>query len=253
MKYAGGSPGFLKVFTSNNLNGIMAWLMVLAIIGVTRMALAANKRKKAGIADTMAAYALGGEDETKIDWVKPAKALLMGLIAIVFFGAWMWLMEGYLGINYQVWNLSTYVQLSPARILKAIPHCVVIFIAMFTGNMSQRVLPATGNARKDMWLGVAVNVVLTAGALFLLLLVQYGGSMLIGTGYAPIPQIDVYGTGMNKSCGALDFAFGYCYMMGGTTGVVTYLYRKYGNIWVGVLPCAIFAGMFTLAGFTLVA
>ena len=40
------------------------------------------------------------------------------------------------------------------------------------------------------------------------------------------------------------------YMMGGTTGVVTYLYRKYGNIWVGVIPAAIFAGMVTLSGFT---
>jgi hypothetical protein len=41
-------------------------------------------------------------------------------------------------------------------------------------------------------------------------------------------------------------------MMGGTTGVVTYLYRKYGNIWVGVIPAAIFAGMVTLSGFTIV-
>ena len=163
----------------------------------------------------------------------------------------MWLMEGFLGIDYQVWNLSTYVRLSPFRIVRAIPYVIVIFIAMFTGNMSQRVLPSTGNERRDMWIAVAVNAVMTAGALFLVLLIQYGGSMIIGTGETIIPQIDVYGTGVNKSAGALDFAFGYCYMMGGTTGVVTYLYRKYGNIWVGVLPCCIFAGIFTLASFTL--
>jgi hypothetical protein len=104
-----------------------------------------------------------------------------------------------------------------------------------------------------MWIAVAVNSFLTASALFFLLLIQYGGSMLIGDGTAIIPQIDIYGTGVNKSSGALDFAFGYCYMMGGTTGVVTYIYRKYGNIFLGVIPSAMFAGMVTLSAFTLVA
>ena len=141
---------------------------------------------------------------------------------------------------------------APMRIVRAIPYMIIIFIVMFIGNMTQRVLPSTGNEKKDMRRAVIINTCMTASALFVLLLIQYGGSMLIGTGYAPIPQIDIYGTGTNKSCGSLDFAFGYCYMMGGTTGVVTYLYRKYGNIWAGVIPAAMFAGMVTLSGFTLV-
>ena len=144
------------------------------------------------------------------------------------------------------------LQFAPMRIVRAIPYMIIIFIVMFIGNMTQRVLPSTGNEKKDMRRAVIINTCMTASALFVLLLIQYGGSMLIGTGYAPIPQIDIYGTGTNKSCGSLDFAFGYCYMMGGTTGVVTYLYRKYGNIWAGVIPAAMFAGMVTLSGFTLV-
>ena len=252
MKWIGASQGLQKIFTSNNLNGIMAWLMVLAVIGIVRMVIVAKKRKAAGETCSLGNYALGADGDAKIDWSKPAKALLMGLIAVAFFCAWMWLMEAFMGINYQVWNLSTYVQPSAPRLVRAIPYAIVIFIAMFVGNMNQRVLPSTGNEKKDMWIAVTVNTVLTAGALFLLLLIQYGGSMLIGDGTAPIPQLDIYGTGNNKSSGALDFAFGYCYMMGGTTGVITYLYRKYGNIWCGTIPCAIFAGVFTLASFTLV-
>ena len=151
-----------------------------------------------------------------------------------------------MGIDYQVWNLSTYLKPSPERVVKAIPYMIVIFIVMFSGNISQRVLPSTGNERKDMWIAVTVNTVLTASALFVLLLMQYGGSFLYGTGEVIFKQ------GAGKSVGALDFAFGYCYMMGGTTGVVTYLYRKHGNIWVGVIPCAIFAGVVTLSSFTLV-
>jgi hypothetical protein len=158
---------------------------------------------------------------------------------------WLGAIEGYAGINYQVWNLSTYLRMSPGRFVRSIPYIVIIGFVMFVGNMNQRVLPSTGNERTDIWIAVAVNSFITASALFILLLVQYGVSLIIGTGQPVFPQI-------GGSVGALDFAFGYCYMMGGTTGVVTYLYRKYGNIWIGVIPCAIFAGLVTTAGFTLV-
>ena len=253
MLWTGAGTPISQVLTSTNLNGIMGWLICLAIIGVVRMVLRARKAKAAGTPLTLADYALGGPGETKIDWRKPAKGLLIGLICVVFLFSWLWAAEGFLGINYQVWNLSTYLKISPMRIVRAIPYIIIIFVVMFLGNMGQRVLPSTGNERKDMWIAVAVNTVMTAAALAILLIIQYGGSMLIGTGETLIPQIDIYGTGKNTSCGALDFAFGYCYMMGGTTGVVTYLYRKHGNIWIGTIPAAIFCGLVTLSGFTLVA
>lgn len=252
MLWTGAGTPWSKVLTSTNLNGIMGWLLCIAAIGVVRMVLRTQKAKKAGAVFAPANYALGGPDEKHIDWSKPARALILGIVCIVFLFSWLWALEGFLGINYQVWNLSTYLKISPMRIVRAIPYILIIFTVMFLGNMNQRILPSTGNTRKDTWIAVAVNTVLTAGALFLLLLIQYGGSMLIGTGETIIPQIDIYGTGKNTSVGALDFAFGYCYMMGGTTGVVTYLYRKYGNIWVGVIPASIFCGLVTLSGFTLV-
>lgn len=253
IKWTGLGTVWSKYITSANLNGIMAWLLVLAGIGLIRMAITANKRKKAGNPMHLSEYALGGADETHIDWSKPLKGLIMGVIIAVFVFTWLSLIEGFAGINYQIWCLSTYLKMSPMRLVRAIPYVLIIFIVMFIGNMNQRILPSTGNERKDMWIAVAVNCCMTASALFVLLLIQYGGSMLIGTGQTVIPQIDVYGTGQNTSCGSLDFAFGYCYMMGGTTGVVTYIYRKYGNIWIGVIPAAIFAGLVTLSGFTVIA
>lgn len=253
IKWTGLGTVWSKYITSANLNGIMAWLLVLAGIGLIRMAITANKRKKAGNPMHLSEYALGGADETHIDWSKPLKGLIMGVIIAVFVFTWLSLIEGFAGINYQIWCLATYLKMSPMRLVRAIPYVLIIFIVMFIGNMNQRILPSTGNERKDMWIAVAVNCCMTASALFVLLLIQYGGSMLIGTGQTIIPQIDVYGNGSNTSCGSLDFAFGYCYMMGGTTGVVTYIYRKYGNIWIGVIPAAIFAGLVTLSGFTVIA
>ena len=253
MKWTGAGTGWEKVLTSTNLNGIMGWLIVIAIIGLVRMFIRSKRAKEAGVSLNLSDYALGGESETRIDWSKPAKGFLIGIIAVVFVFSWLWLIEGFAGVNYQVWNLSTYLKISPMRIVRAIPYVLIIFSVMFLGNMNQRILPSTGNQRKDMWIAVTVNMCMTASALFVLLLLQYGGSMIMGDGSTIIPQIDVYGTGKNTSCGALDFAFGYCYMMGGTTGVVTYIYRKYGNIWLGVIPAAIFAGLVTLSGFTIIA
>ncbi|ETA79479.1 alpha/beta fold hydrolase [Youngiibacter fragilis] len=239
-----------KVLTANALTGIMCWLLVIAAISTVRMVIRHRKSKKEGSPLSLGSYALGADGTSRIDWSKPAKALLIGIICVTAVFVWLAIIESVLGINYQVWNLSTYLKLSPARFIRAIPYVLIIFTVMLVGNMNQRILPSTGNERKDMWIAVGVNSFLTATALFILLLVQYGGSLMIGTGETLIPQMDL-GLASGTSVGALDFAFGYCYMMGGTTGIVTYIYRKYGNIWAGVIPAAIFAGLVTTAGFTL--
>ncbi len=235
-----------KILTSQNLNGIMLWLLVaMMLIGVIRTVIKAARRKKAGETIALSDYCIAPQGETKFNWSYVWKSLLLAFIVVCFFGLWMTAMEGFFGIDYQVWNLSTYLKPSPERIVKSIPYMLIIFVVMASGNINQRVLPSTGNERKDMWIAVTVNTVLTASALFFLLLVQYGGSFLYGTGETFFKQ-------NGGSTGALDFAFGYCYMMGGTTGVVTYIYRKYGNVIPAVIPCAVFCGLFTLASFTLV-
>ena len=237
--------GKSKVLTSTNLNGIMLWLLIaMCGIGVARTIVRTAMRKKAGETISVSDFCLAAEGE-RFSWTNVGKSLIMALAVVSFFGLWMTAMEGFLGIDYQVWNLSTYLKPSPERIIKAIPYMIIIFIVMFSGNINQRVLPSTGNERKDMWIAVTVNTVLTASALFFLLLVQYGGSFLYGTGETFFKQ-------NGGSTGALDFAFGYCYMMGGTTGVVTYIYRKHGNVLPAVVVCSIFCGLFTLAAFTLV-
>ena len=242
MKWFASNP----IITSDNLNGIMMWLVVAMFgIGTVRTLYKASMRKKAGEKLALSDYCLAAEGETKFQWNYVGKALLLGVLTAAFAGLIMTAVEGYMGINFQVWNLSTYLKPSPLRIVRSIPYMLIIFVVMFSGNINQRVLPSTGNERKDMWIAVTVNTVLTASALFFLLFVQYGGSFLYGTG-------ETFFKGNGGSTGALDFAFGYCYMMGGTTGVVTYLYRKYGNVLIGVIPCAIFTGLFTTLAMTFV-
>lgn len=254
MLWTGTGTPINKVFTSTNFNGIIGWLLVaIGLIAVIRIIVVQILHKRKGETTQLSELALAGDGEKRVRPSVPLKALLIGICVITIVFIWLAAAEGYLGINYQVWNLSDYIEASPQRILKAIPYCIMIFIVMMLGCSNQRILPSTGNERADTWIAVAVDTVLAMLPLLILLIAQYGGSMIIGTGQTVIPQIDIYGTGKNTSSGALDFAFGYCYMMGGTTGAVTYLYRKYGNIWVGVIPAAIFAGMITIMSFTLTA
>lgn len=254
MLWTGAGTPLSTIFTSANFNGIVGWLLVaIGLVGIIRIAVTAHVKKKNGGKLQLSDLALAGEGEQHIRPSVPLKAGLIGAIVIAIIFIWLAAVEGFLGINYQVWNLSDYLGVSPERFVRAIPYCVLIFIVMMIGCSAQRILPSTGNERRDIWIAVAVDTVLAALPLFILLFMQYGGSLMIGTGETILPQMDIYGNGKNTSVGALDFAFGYCYMMGGTTGAVTYLYRKYGNIWVGVIPAAIFAGMITLMSFTIVA
>lgn len=254
MLWTGAGTPLSTIFTSTNFNGIVGWLLVaIGLVGIIRIAVTAHIKKKNGGKLQLSDLALAAEGEQHIRPSVPLKAGLIGAIVITIIFIWLAAVEGFLGINYQVWNLSDYLGVSPERFVRAIPYCILIFIVMMIGCSAQRILPSTGNERRDTWIAVAVDTVLAALPLFILLFMQYGGSLMIGTGETILPQMDIYGNGKNTSVGALDFAFGYCYMMGGTTGAVTYLYRKYGNIWVGVIPAAIFAGMITLMSFTIVA
>ena len=137
-------------------------------------------------------------------------------------------------------------------ILQVLVGLMIILMVLFQSGKNQGLGVISGAA--DTFLAKSKAKSLDAklaratkwvGALFILLLMQYGGSFLYGTGEVIFKQ-------QGGSTGALDFAFGYCYMMGGTTGVVTYLYRKHGNVLCGVIPASIFCGLFTLLSFTLV-
>ena len=251
MKYMGNS----KIFTSNNLNGIMGWLLVLAIISIIGIIIRIHRTRKKKESVDLADYSLGAHGENRLVWNRLAKSLLLGVIVVSAALIWLSAIEGFLGINYQFWNIATMLRPSGTRIIRAIPYIVIIFIAMLSGGvgmLTSRRLREVGKPWLDALIAIGVNAIVAAACLGILLIVQYGGSLIVGTGKTLVPQIDIYGTGINKSSGALDFAFGYCFMMGTMNGLITYLYRKCNTIWPGVMIGSIFAGIITAASFTLV-
>ena len=244
-----------KIFTSTNLNGIMGWLVALGLISVVMLIIRFQKAKKEGTKIPFSDLALGAEGEEKFVWSRVIRSFIMGSLVVGIVLIWLGAIEGFAGVTYQFWNIATMLRVNHMRFLRAIPYICIIFFAMITGGMGMLVtrrLPETGNEKKDMVVAVIVNLVISAACLAILLILQYGGSLIIGTGQTIIPQMDLYGTGQNTSVGALDFAFGYCFMMGTMNAVITYLYRKSGTIWPGLAMCCMFAGFITTASFTLV-
>lgn len=250
--------GKSKIFTSTNLNGIMLWLMALAAINLLFLAVGVYKKKNSGCGIFLSDFAMGADGEKRLNGAVVGKALLIGVIVSFVCVQWMGIIEDFLGINYQFWCLATFLRLGPDRFVKAIPYACLIFIAILTGCIScytTRRLADTGNPKKDMARSVAVNVMVSAAPLVILLCYQYIGSFIIGTGYAPLSattSMNHAGTSLVfKTVGALDYAFGYCFMMGGTNGICTYLYRKTNNLWTGLMVGALFCGFMTTAAYTL--
>ena len=249
------------IFRSRNLNGIMLWLVVLGIISVIGIVLKFKRKKSAGETIALSDFALGADDMYKLNWMVVRRSLFLGLLVMSICILWINTLEDLLGINYMFWNLCTFTRVTTERFFRAIPYAFCIFFAMFTANIGMctaRRFADTGHEKRDMFISVAANVLISGMTLGLLVLIQYGGCYLGGTGKLPLNFLlnIVPATLRNAGTtdlGCLDFAFGYCFMMGGTTGVCTYLFKKSGNIWPGVIACTLFAAVFTTASFRMVA
>ena len=249
------------IFRSRNLNGIMLWLIALGVISTIGIILQYRKKKSEDGKIALSEFALGADDAYKLNWLVIWRSLFLGIIVMTICIFWINTLEDLLGINYMFWNLCTFTRVTVGRFFRAIPYAFCIFFAMLTANIGMctaRRFADTKNEKKDMIISVASNALISGMTLGLLVLIQYGGCYLGGTGKLPLNfLLDIVPESLRSAgttdLGCLDFAFGYCFMMGGTTGVCTYLFRKAGNIWPGVISCTLFAAVFTTAAFRMMA
>ena len=230
---------------SRNLRGIVGWLLIVAIINVIIMVVKATSDKKKGLAPmTLADYGLAGEGETSLPWVKIWRALLLAVITISTTYAWLTFVERTTGLNYQFWNMFVMSEATPKRLLASVPYCIILVLVMIVSNIGMnttRRLADDKNPSKALFLQIVLNIGLAVGPILLLLLIQYGGGFIAGS--YPFPQFANPGVGGDISTGCLDFAFGFPLIMGFTSGMSTYLYKKTGNIWIGAFISGILGGI----------
>lgn len=247
MKHIDG-PAVQKVFCSTNLSAIIFWLVCCNLISLLIMVGKYQyKKRKHGYRFAAADYGLAGAGEKfRLGYV--GKAFIIALLVFIIFLFWLAFSEEFFGVAYHSWILANVESVCQKRVLRAIPYmCCIFFVLLVSGigMNTGRCLKPTGNEKKDLVLNIVVNAAVAAFPAAILLILQYGSCALSPVGATFFP----YGfTTGQSSMGALNYAWGFPFLMGSMASLNTYFYRKTGTVWVGVLIGAMVAGALALNG-----
>lgn len=237
-KWASKMP--TSVFHSEWVNQIFFWITSVAAIGAILLVIRCIKKKKTTDL-TAADFGMGTPDEKPLLWKRIGAGFVVTLITVFVAFTWMDIVIRVFGINYQFFCLLGQInRMTPERFVYIIPYLVVciFLVAVININIAtSRRMKTTGNDTLDLLRDIFVNILLSAGPLTLLMIIQFTGVALIGNGNTPLST---------AYFGSLSFGFMFPLMMASSAGISTFLYKKTGNICTGV-----FTSSFTLIFITI--
>lgn len=246
MKHIDG-PAVQTIFKSTNLSAIIFWLLCTTIINVIIMAIKYARKKRNGASFRAEDYVLA-PPSGGVRWLQVGKAFLAAVATVAVFLSWLAFSEELTGVSYHFWIVANVESVCLSRLFKAIPYMVVIFFVLLVAGIGMntgRRLKDTGNERVDLLRNMALNAAVAAFPALILLVLQYGSCWLSGNGATIFP----YGfTTGQTSMGALNYAWGFPFLMGSMACINTYFYRKTGTVWMGALTGAILAGALAFNG-----
>lgn len=246
MKHIDG-PAVQTLFKSTNLSAIIFWLLCTTLINLVIMVIKYMKKRAGGYRFRPEDYVLAAPGE-KVRWDRVGKAFLAAVGVVAAFLCWLSFMEDLTGVSYHFWIVANVESVGLERLFKAIPYMFAIFCVLLVAGIGMntgRRLPDTGNARVDLARNMALNVAVAAFPALILLVLQYGSCWLSGNGSTIFP----YGfTTGQTSMGALNYAWGFPFLMGSMAAINTFFYRKTGTVWMGALIGAILAGALAFNG-----
>lgn len=228
------------VFRSEWVNQIFFWITAVAIIGAIMLAIRCVRKSKTSKL-TAADFGTGTVAERPFVWGRIGVGLVITLITVFVAFTWMDIVIRTFGVNYQFFCLLGQInRVTPERIVYILPYLVVCIFLVAVINISiatSRRIKSTGNETLDLIRDILVNILLSAGPLTLLMVVQFTGVALIGNGTTPLST---------AYFGSLSFGFMFPLMMASSAGISTFLYKKTGNICTGM-----FTSSFTLIFITI--
>lgn len=229
------------LFPAKNFNGVWLWLIVNSAITLCIMAFTAWQNKKRGASLALSDYGLAAEGEKRLNGRRIGKSLLLALLVAALFYLWLQWIDGYFGIGYQFMTLAAFTEVSPERLMKAPPYILVLFVVLLVGAIGMntaRRLPETGKPGRDMAKAMAVNALIAAAPVAILLILNYGAMIVRGNGCGVF-----HFTAGHSSIGSLNFVFAFPFLMGSMGVINTYFFRKTRSVWVGVFLTALIAGI----------
>lgn len=215
--------GLFSMGRANRAFTVVLGLSILGILTFILFVFTDGKKQHAGLRE----YGLTSEGKTKMDWLLLGKSALLTVVVLYAGFAYLRLQRQIFGTDFYclyfgfkpiAWNKFVYF----------IPYIVVwilCFIMASLGMNVERRLADTGNETKDTAIALAVNIFLAIAVVTVVVFVQQY-----------IQKHILYREANAMSSWAADLTRLWGMPAGMTIGTFcnTYLYRKTGNIWVGV-------------------
>jgi dienelactone hydrolase len=242
-----------RIWRSNYLNGCFFPAVAFSFITLILVLILRARKVKAGGTAGLAEYCLAPQGENKLPWGIIGKSVILAFVVSLSALAWMFFIEGNMGINYQFWQAIIYNRTSNERFLMAFSYMPIYFfvnIMVAIGVNTSRRLKDTGNSTRDLVRDIAINFLAGFAPVCLLLCIQYIPS-LVTQSYWTTWLRTTYSFAPRSSVAALDYAWNVPFVSASIAVINTFFYRKTGTIWPGLFLGTVFIAITVTSNFTL--
>lgn len=216
-------------FGSLWVNQIFLWLAACALVGVVILIIKYTKKRKTEKL-TAEDFGFGTKDEPIFVWKRIFTAAGIAIAVTTIMYTILDIVMTTTGLDYQFFSMpGQLVRSTPERWVYTLRYMLMLIPVYFmlgVNAATSRRLKSTGSETKDTIRAILVNILLSAGVLTALVVIQFVGVRVIGTGATPFDQ---------KYWDSISFGWTFPFMMGTASGTVAFLHRKTGNVWVGML------------------
>lgn len=216
-------------FGSLWVNQIFLWLVACSLIGVALLVFKLVKKSKIEKI-TPVDFGFGLADEKMFNWKRIGCAVGITIAVTAVCYLWLDIISRVSGLDYQLFSMpGQLVRMTPTRLIYTFRYMLMLIPVYFMIGVNvstSRRLKDTGNETVDTIKAVLVNILLSAGVLTTLVILQFGSIRFLGDGSSLFSQ---------KYWDSISFGWTFPCMMGLASGAGAFLHRKTGNVWVGML------------------
>jgi hypothetical protein len=242
-----------RVWRSNYLNGCFFPALVFSLLTIVLVLVLRARKIKAGQKAGLAEYGLAIQGQPALPWALIGKSVILAFIVSLSALAWMFFVEGNMGINYQFWQAIIYNRTSQERFFMAFSYMPIYFtvnIMLAIAINTSRRFRDTSSPDRDLVRDIAVAFLVSFIPVCALLCIQYLPS-LITQSYWTTWIRRTYSFAPRSSVAALDYAWNVPVVSGVMAAMNTFFYRKTGTIWPGMILSTIFTSIVVTSNFTL--
>lgn len=216
-------------FGSLWVNQIFLWLAACSLVGIILLIFKLVKKSRTEKI-TPADFGFGLADEKMFNWKRICCAVGITIAVTAICYLWLDIVCRVSGLDYQLFSMpGQIVRMTPTRLVYTLRYMLMlapVYFMIGVNVSNSRRLRDTGNEIVDTVKAVLVNILLSAGVLTTLVVLQFGSIRLLGDGSSLFSQ---------KYWDSISFGWTFPCMMGLASGAGAFLHRKTGNVWVGML------------------